>query len=151
MPKSSIEIFSNNPSPIFLLKISIFPQSAEVKKGGLEELYEKARYLVNWVPRMKSKKMIVEGDLLTLGSSKQNERWVTSRIVERLRPNLIMTKKGQPYVLEGKMNYQAALAINVPQYIMTAFKNGFPADWDHFRQEWRRFILEQRENEETIR
>ena len=124
------------------------------QKGGLEDLYEKARYLVNWVPRMKSKKMIVEGDLLTLGSlsKKKNlpdDRWFTSRVIDRLRPNLILTKSG-PYVLEGKMNYQAALQINAPQYIMTAFKNGFPTDWDHFRQEWRKFILQQRENEETI-
>ena len=131
---------------------SVEPKPSEQKVGGLEDLYENARYLVNWVPRMKSKKMIVEGDILTLTAKKKvksDDRWFTSRVVDRLRPNLIMTKGG-PYVLEGKMNYQAALTLNVPQYIMTAFKNGFPAEWDYFRQEWRRFILQQRENEETI-
>ena len=30
----------------------------------LVDIYEKARYVVNWVPKMKGKKMIVEGDLL---------------------------------------------------------------------------------------
>ena len=30
----------------------------------LVDVYEKARYVVNWVPKMKGKKMIVEGDLL---------------------------------------------------------------------------------------
>ena len=29
----------------------------------LVDVYEKARYVVNWVPKMKGKKMIVEGDL----------------------------------------------------------------------------------------
>ena len=30
----------------------------------MDRLYEKARYVTNWVPRMKGKKLVVEGDLL---------------------------------------------------------------------------------------
>ena len=127
-------------------------------KDELEELYEKARYLTNWVPKMKSKKMIIEGDLLHQGNlmklGKKNlnqpqDRWFTSRVLERIRPNLVITKGG-PYVLEGKMSFQMALQHNLPQFIMTAFKDGFPESWDNLRPEWRKFILQQRENMDTM-
>ena len=127
-------------------------------KDELEELYEKARYLTNWVPKMKSKKMIVEGDLLHQGSlmklgknnlNQPQDRWFTSRVLERIRPNLVITKGG-PYVLEGKMSFQIALQQNIPQFIMTAFKDGFPESWNNLRPEWRKFILQQRENLDTI-
>ena len=37
---------------------------AGIEPDQLVDVYEKARYVVNWVPKMKGKKMIVEGDLL---------------------------------------------------------------------------------------
>ena len=39
-------------------------ENCQPEPDQLVDVYEKARYVVNWVPKMKGKKMIVEGDLL---------------------------------------------------------------------------------------
>ena len=49
------------------------------------------------------------------------DRWFTSRVEQRVKPNLIITKSG-PYVLEGMMNARLALQNQTPQFIVTAFR-----------------------------
>ena len=56
--------------------------------------------------------------------------------------------KGGPYVLEGKMSFQIAFSHRTPQFILTAFKNGFPENWDMYRSQWRMFIIQQRDNDD---
>ena len=70
-------------------------------------------------------------------------RWFTSRVIDRVKPNLVETKGG-PYCLEGKMNFQIAVKYNTPQFVMQNFKAGFPENWDMFREQWRKMIKQQR-------
>jgi hypothetical protein len=45
------------------------------------------RYLVNWVPRLRNKRLYVEGDILDLSEpipDTLEKRWVTSKIVRRV-------------------------------------------------------------------
>jgi len=109
--------------------------------------YENALHLSNWVPNMKGKKMIVEGDLLDLKEVNPNgdggNRWFTARVIDRIKPNLVITKGG-PYCLEGEMNFQTALRYNTPQFVMQNFKTGFPENWEMFRDQWRKLIKQQR-------
>ena len=70
-------------------------------------------------------------------------RWFTSRVISRIKSNLVQTKGG-PYCLEGKMNFQLAFSYGTPQFILSAFKNGFPEKWDMYREQWRKFTKQQR-------
>ena len=57
-----------------------------------------------------------------------------------------MQTKGGPYCLEGKMNFQLAFSYGTPQFILSAFKSGFPEDWDMYREQWRKLTKQQRGN-----
>ena len=70
-------------------------------------------------------------------------RWFTSRVISRIKSNLVQTKGG-PYCLEGKMNFQLAFSYGTPQFILSAFKSGFPENWDMYREQWRKFTKQQR-------
>ena len=70
-------------------------------------------------------------------------RWFTSRVISRIKSNLVQTKGG-PYCLEGKMNFQLAFSYGTPQFILSAFKSGFPEKWDMYREQWRKFTKQQR-------
>ena len=70
-------------------------------------------------------------------------RWFTSRVISRIKSNLVQTKGG-PYCLEGKMNFQLAFSYGTPQFILSAFKSGFPENWDMYREQWRKFTKHQR-------
>jgi hypothetical protein len=46
------------------------------------------RYLVNWVPRLRNKRLFVEGDIVDLSQSapeRFDKRWCTSKIMRRVR------------------------------------------------------------------
>jgi hypothetical protein len=70
-------------------------------------------------------------------------RWFTSRVISRIKSNLVQTKGG-PYCLEGKMNFQLAFSYGTPQFILSAFKSGFPENWEMYREQWRKFTKQQR-------
>lgn len=48
------------------------------------------------------------------------DRYMTSRVVERKRANLVLTKK-RPYVLEGKLDVRRARLYSAPQFIISFF------------------------------
>ena len=66
--KNSAKNLAVEPSDI--ADLHDFDDEAGIDENGppesdqLVDVYDKARYVVNWVPKMKGKKMIVEGDLL---------------------------------------------------------------------------------------
>ena len=76
-------------------------------------------------------------------------RWFTSRVISRIKSNLVQTKGG-PYCLEGKMNFQLAFSYGTPQFILSAFKSGFPENWETYREEWRKFIKQRSMNDHYI-
>ena len=82
---------------------------------------------MNWVPRLENgKKFIVEGDLLDFETDPENpnrfeERWKSSKIVERHSQNVVITKK-TPYVLEGTLDIAYAKMEDTPQFIIRAFR-----------------------------
>jgi hypothetical protein len=46
------------------------------------------RYLVNWVPRLRNKRLFVEGDIVDLSQAapeRFDKRWCTSKIMRRVR------------------------------------------------------------------
>merc|ERR1719186_2487266 len=73
----------------------------EAREG--DTLPRECRYLKSWIPRLWKKGLYLEGDLLDLTSSnlgvETDQRWVTSKIVERVSNNRVATKKGTVYVL----------------------------------------------------
>ena len=78
-----------------------------------------------------------------LPSKYGGNRWFTARVIDRIKPNLVIIKGG-PYCLEGKMNFQTALRYNTPQFVMQNFKTGFPENWEMFRDQWQKLIKQQR-------
>ena len=74
----------------------------EDKDPELLELMSSAKYLTNWVPRIKGEKMVVEGCLLHFESGNPElytDRWKSTSIVERRDRNVVMTKKCSKYRL----------------------------------------------------
>ncbi len=50
------------------------------------------RYLVNWVPRLRNKRLFVEGDIVDLSQAapeRFDKRWCTSKIMRRVRTVLV--------------------------------------------------------------
>jgi len=118
------------------------------EEDEVSKLMSSARYLKNWVPSLHhGKKFIVEGELLdfSLGSAPGSvfpERWKTSKIRRRRRGYLVETS-GSAYVLEGKLNRRLAEETNMPQFIIHAFQDGFPENWEVYRDQWKLFLHEQ--------
>ena len=50
------------------------------------------------------------------------DRWVSSRIVERVKNNLVKTAKGTTYCLEGAMHSGLCRHYNTPQFIIMGFR-----------------------------
>ena len=78
----------------------------------LREQFSSARYLKNWLPRLKGNKFIVEGDLINFSAGRADavfpDRWKTSKIKGRTLPNLVTTGSSN-YVLEGSLNFRYVL------------------------------------------
>ncbi len=112
-------------------------------------MFTTARYLKNWIPKLHGKKFIVEGDLIDFSQVKPGsvfpDRWKTSKIKGRMLANLITTS-GSSYVLEGRLNYRQALLEAIPQFVIQAFANGFPENWESYREQWKVFNREQATN-----
>ena len=118
----------------------------------LVELASTAKYLTNWIPRIKGDMMIVEGCLLHFDNGSPEpftDRWKSSGILERRRANVLMTKK-TPYVLEGKLNFHHANEGGLPTFIKVAFKDGFPENWDTYRRQWITFKQQQASNDSNM-
>ena len=95
----------------------------------LQELFDNARYLKNWTPKLHGKEFIVEGDLIDFTSQGGDgcnsyfcfpDRWKTSKIKRRHLANLVATS-GSVYVLEGAMNIPLAEFEAIPQFVVDAF------------------------------
>ena len=50
------------------------------------------------------------------------DRWVSSRITERLKNNLVKTAKGTTYCLEGAMHSGLCRHYKTPQFIIMGFR-----------------------------
>ena len=50
------------------------------------------------------------------------DRWVSSRIVERVKNNLVKTKGGNTYCLEGAMHSGLCRHYKTPQFIIMGFR-----------------------------
>lgn len=50
------------------------------------------------------------------------DRWVSSKITERLKNNLVKTAKGTTYCLEGAMHSGLCRHYNTPQFIIMGFR-----------------------------
>ena len=87
-----------------LLQIYVREKKYDLRKGGGDMIFNviyrslerqvffqsetnQIRYLVNWVPRLRNKRLFVEGDILEFNQSvpeRIDKRWVTSKIVRRV-------------------------------------------------------------------
>eukprot|EP00092_Neocalanus_flemingeri_P036853 GFUD01040114.1.p1 GENE.GFUD01040114.1~~GFUD01040114.1.p1 ORF type:complete len:1103 (-),score=286.31 GFUD01040114.1:106-3414(-) len=110
-----------------------------------DTLRAQCRYLQSWIPRLRNKRLYVEGDLLDLDNScrgvGQDERWLSSKIVKRLSSNRVATKKGTVYVLVGQLVVRNIEGENVgdattPNFIIDKFKDGFPEKWERLTKHW---------------
>eukprot|EP00092_Neocalanus_flemingeri_P036852 GFUD01040113.1.p1 GENE.GFUD01040113.1~~GFUD01040113.1.p1 ORF type:complete len:1327 (-),score=341.09 GFUD01040113.1:265-4245(-) len=114
-----------------------------------DTLQGECRYLQSWIPRLRNKRLYVEGDLLDLDNSSrgvgQDQRWVTSKIVKRHSSNRVATKKGTVYVLEGQLVVRNVEGDNVvgdaptPNFILDKFNDGFPENWERLTNHWIKF------------
>ena len=88
-------------------KLPVVPMSKQAKRKeppqSLEQLESESRYLHSWIPRMKNKKLYIEGEYIDFDASRdssteEGRRYVTSRIISRISANRVTTKK-RVYVL----------------------------------------------------
>jgi len=70
--------------------------------------------------------------------------------VERRQANVLMTKKTTTYVLEGKLNFSLASEGGLPTFIIVAFKDGFPENWETYRKQWITFKQQQASNDSNM-
>ena len=97
------------------------------------------KYITNWVPRLKGKKLLIEGNLLDFDHEDPNHfknRYVTSKVLARKNSNLVITKGGE-YWLEGNLNVVEAMKNATPSFIIDSFARGVPEQWKTYTQQWR--------------
>ena len=97
------------------------------------------KYITNWVPRLKGKKLLIEGNLLDFDHadpSHYKDRYITSKVLERKNSNLVITKGGE-YWLEGNLNMNEAMKHATPDFIIESFAHGVPEKWKKFTKDWR--------------
>ena len=108
------------------------------KYNGSKAL-QNTKYITNWVPRLKGKKLIIEGNLLDFDHedpAHYTNRYVTSKVLQRKNSNLVITKGGE-YWLEGKLNILEAMKHATPKFIIDSFWRGVPEQWETYKQQWR--------------
>ncbi len=76
--------------------------------------------------------------------------WSSTSIHKRIRPNLVQTSKGVTYVLEGRMHPVKALRKQLPSFIKATFKNGFPENWEAYKDQWKVYLKDQAMAMETM-
>jgi len=129
-------------------------QSSSSKKRkeapeDVSHLQGECRYLQSWIPRLRNKRLYVEGDIIDLDSSNlgvgQDQRWVTSRIVRRVCKDRVATKGGTTYVLEGPLVIRPEEGGKMvedgptPNFVLDKFKDGFPENWSKIVNHWIKF------------
>jgi len=125
-------------------------EAAEEAAEGSGTLQAECRYLMSWIPRLRNKKLYVEGDLLDLDSSSpivgSDQKWVTIKIYRRVSNTRVATKKGTVYVLEGQLVVRSGrekdkLAEDgpTPNFILDKFRDGFPENWERLVGHWIKF------------
>uniref|UniRef100_A0A914WH33 SANTA domain-containing protein n=1 Tax=Plectus sambesii TaxID=2011161 RepID=A0A914WH33_9BILA len=55
--------------------------------------------------------------------------WHSTAIADRLTSSMLQTKSGSTYTLHGPMDTDAAQIYGYPDYLIEAFKDGFPPNW----------------------
>ena len=115
----------------------------------ISQMQGECRYLQSWIPRLRNKRLYVEGDIIDLDSSNlgvgQDQRWVTSRIVKRVCKDRVATKGGTTYVLEGPLVIRPEEGGKMvedgptPNFVLDKFKDGFPANWERIVNHWIKF------------
>jgi len=126
--------------------------SSKKRKEAPEDvshLQGECRYLQSWIPRLRNKRLYVEGDIIDLDSSNmgvgQDQRWVTSRIVRRVCKDRVATKGGTTYVLEGPLVIRPEEGGKMvedgptPNFVLDKFKDGFPENWSRIVNHWIKF------------
>ena len=97
------------------------------------------KYITNWVPRLKGKQLLIEGNLLDFDNDNPNhytQKYVTSKVLQRKHSNLVITKGGE-YCLEGRLNIMEAMKNATPKFIIDSFCQGVPEQWQAYAQQWR--------------
>ena len=97
------------------------------------------KYITNWVPILKGRKLLIEGNLLDFTHEDPNHykrRYFTSKVLQRKSSNIVVTKGGE-YCLEGKLNVIEAMKHATPNFIIDSFWRGVPEQWQTFTQKWR--------------
>ena len=97
------------------------------------------KYITNWVPRLKGKQLLIEGNLLDFDNDNPNhctQKYVTSKVLQRKHSNLVITKGGE-YCLEGRLNVMEAMKNATPKFIIDSFCQGVPEQWQAYAQQWR--------------
>jgi len=128
-------------------------KSASLKRKEAPEdishLQGECRYFQSWIPRLRNKRLYVEGDLIDLDKSSlgvgQDQRWVTSKIVTRVSRERVATKGGTIYVLEGPLvvrNVESGKMVEdgpTPNFVIDKFREGFPENWERIVNHWIKF------------
>ncbi len=115
--KDDSEVFKKPllPPPMKMMKNEMLPETKEGK--------DTTQYLRNWIPKLRGRKLRLEGDLW---DAKQNEyhqaRWKSSTIKRRKTNTLLEVGKSlKIYVLEGKLSVDHAMTENIPEFIIQTF------------------------------
>jgi len=106
-----------------------------------DDTNKKRRYITNWMPFLKRKKLYIEGDLLNVGDTPtappdSSSRYFTSRIVSRISEREVASKK-TVYVLEGPLTIPEQDARLMPRFMIDKFNHGFPEDWKMAVDNWK--------------
>ena len=101
------------------------------------------------MPRLIGNKLYVEGNKLNISSgSFSEERWCTSKIVNRITDKEVVTKKGRVYVLEGNLTIrpnEQTDNLPIPTFILDKFTTGFPENWEQLMNTWTSWIKRQQD------
>eukprot|EP00090_Calanus_glacialis_P046750 TRINITY_DN9329_c0_g1_i1.p1 TRINITY_DN9329_c0_g1~~TRINITY_DN9329_c0_g1_i1.p1 ORF type:complete len:646 (-),score=260.72 TRINITY_DN9329_c0_g1_i1:23-1876(-) len=148
-PSEMSEVTFNFKKPSLMVPTKSASTKRKEAPEDLEDVQGECRYLQSWIPRLRNKRLYVEGDLLDLDKSDMglgnDQRWVTSKIVKRVSSNRVATKKGTVYVLEGQLvvrNVEGDKLVEdgpTPHFIIDKFKEGFPENWERLVNHWIKF------------
>ncbi|KAK2166057.1 hypothetical protein LSH36_43g07039 [Paralvinella palmiformis] len=82
----------------------------------------------NWTVQFCHDGVMIEGHRLV---DESDQFWHSSSIVKRLSNRLVQTVGGSLYRLVGKMDKEAMSTDDKSRYLVLAFKNGFPSNWEN--------------------
>ena len=137
-------------------KLPVVPSKGSKKKDppvSTETLESGSRYLHSWIPRLRNKKLYIEGEYIDFDASRdssteESRRYLTSKIVSRISSNRVATKK-RVYVLEGPLvvkDLELEKKNPTPLFIFDKFGNGFPENWQKIVLHWAKFEERNKQN-----